>query len=192
MDLEVLKLKKKSKKSRADIVAAVLCKLQGALTRYHLRKRARGVFSLRCSRAEFFALLGGYADIKQHSSGRMHSSITGENKGDILDKLAAIFNTNGSHWFARRYYGADHKVERDCSYLKFDLSHSKRSAMLFSWKLHKVAQVTRAGAKKITSLGKLVCKLPRGVAPVKPARRYRATRPKPSVSAGVSAGGPLR
>jgi hypothetical protein len=172
MDMPVLKLRKRSEGARKHIIPAVLCKLQGALSRYHLRKRARGVFSMRASRREFLALLGGRAEVKEHSSGRLYCTVTGATKGEILQKLAAIFGTD-SNWFARRYYGGDHKVERDCAYLKFDPSHDKRSSFLFSWRLHKVAQVDRKGRRIVTTIGKLSCKLPRGVSTVKPLKKFR-------------------
>lgn len=171
--LTLLKLKKASKASRAAIVRVVLAKLQASLSRYHLRKRARGVFSFVATATDFRALMGGYAPVQQHANGKLFCKVGGATKSEILNTLSSILGEKDNHWFARRYYGPDFKSRRDCAFLKFDPSHPKRSHILFGFKQDKYAQVDRHGTKHVCVLGKIFCKLPRGVATVRPLKKYR-------------------
>jgi hypothetical protein len=117
--LTLLKLKKASKASRAAIVRVVVAKLQASLSRYHLRKRARGVFSFVATATNFRALVSGYAPVQQHANGKLFCKVGGASKSEILNTLSSILGES-DHWFARRYYGPDFKSSRDCAFLKFD------------------------------------------------------------------------
>lgn len=175
--LKTVSARKVPRKAAKKIIDAVVARMQGALKRYHLRKRKRGVFSLRATRKEFISLLAGHVAIKEHTNGKLFAKVTAPGKSAILDKLGDIFGVPNKgpdrHWFARRFYGSDHKRQRDCAFLDFDLSCSKKSHMLFGLKTDRVTQVTRAGRRITTRVEKMFVKMPRGVAPVRPLKKHR-------------------
>ena len=168
-----------SKKPRTEVKNvqdAVVHKLQKALKRHHLRKRARAQWTMRCHRDEFLGLFGGHAKIQQHSrSGKMYVVFGGKDTAAVNALLGPILSIGEAdkYWYCRRFYGENHKKDRDCAYIAVDEKHEKRKEIVFGYKEEHTAHKDRRGRRKLTTMGVMFCKFPRSVATVKPLKKYR-------------------
>lgn len=152
----------------SDVIEALKCKIQRALKRYALTSRSHTTFSMRCSKSEFLDLFKGFSDI--YGEERLRTFLTGNNRGEVLQKLSEVLGLSAQdrNWIARRYYGRDLDVTRDCSYIALDVKDKPRSSIQFDWRQEVCFQLDHAGTERICKFPKLLMKFPRNVTAIRP------------------------
>lgn len=160
--------KRKPREDLSDLILALRHKTQKAL-RLHILLRGRAAsFSMHCSRDNFLALVGGYANIS--GDVKLRAFITGKTNRELLYKYSDMLGLDEEekNWVCRRYYGVDHQRTRDCSYISVRATEDRNNCIKVEWKAEKTKQVDRDGFVRETAFPKIIVKFPRKVTAVAP------------------------
>ena len=168
---------------RSDLVF----KIQNALKRHLLLKRARASFSIRATKAEYLALFSGYEDIHgfDHRKDIMDAYVHGESTARVVAKIGKVLGLKGD-WWSRRCYGEDSTRTRDCAYIKIIKENKQRCNVRFRWQKKTISQVDAKGETHEVTFSQMRCySFPRDCVAVR-GKRTKAIQSAPTTSGSTT------
>eukprot|EP00466_Bigelowiella_natans_P002121 jgi/Bigna1/90392/estExt_fgenesh1_pg.C_690051 len=170
------------------VVDRVIGRLQRALRRHLLRKRARSSTTMRCCGKEFMDVFSGHTNVfSSRNEDELEVSFAGKNVEEVGGMLAPIFDVHHA-WFLRRWHGDDGDDERDCAFVETDPSVKQKTFMTFKWKTSSIAHNDHSGALRKSTVSKLTRAGTMGAAMARPAQQQDACADREACAAALDAG----